>query len=153
MLREAGCTDFEHPDRRALAQVAEQIRRQSQSDLDDAVDCYGQKPYDWSSLSSHMRKLGTRALGATPLGWPVTYAHHERNVRRDREAHGLRGLLKDIDLAAWYLPLGWLLIALLREVRRPPCGYRGLPEARRRTTEGSYRWSLKDDPLPDRTRS
>jgi len=149
MLREEGCTDFDHPDRRELARVAEKIRRRSQADLDAAVERYGQAPYDAASLWKHLRELGTRAPGATPLGWPITYAHHERNVRRDREAHGLLGFLKDIDLAAWYLPLGWLLIALLREIRRPPCGYRGLPEDERRRTEGAYRWSLKDDPLPD----
>jgi len=150
MLREAGCTDLDDPDRRELARVAEQVRRRCQSMLDDAVAEYGQKPYDLSSLVRELWALGTRALAATPLGWPVSYGHHERNVRRDREAHGLWGAVQDADLAAWYLPLGWLAVALLRELRRPPCGYRGLDEDERRATEGSYRWSLKDDPLPER---
>lgn len=151
MLRDAGCTDLEDPDRRELARVAEQVRRRSQSMLDDAVDEHGEKPYDLSDLLRHLRHLGKRAFGATPFGWPVSYGHHERNVRRTEEAHGWRGLMKDLDLASWYVPLGWLAVALLREIRRPPCGYRGLSESERRAMEGSYRWSLKDDPLPDRS--
>jgi len=151
MLRDAGCTDLDDPDRRELARVAKDIRRRCQSMLDEAVDTYGEKPYDLHSLMDHLRRLGRDAIGATPLGWPVSYGHHERNVRRDREVHGWRGVYKDLDLAAWYLPFGWLAVALLRELRRPPCGYRGLPEGDRRAMEGSYRWSLKDDPLPERS--
>ena len=150
LLRDAGCTDLDRPDRRELARVADQVRRRCQSQLDDAVAQYGQKPYDLASLGSALKELGSQALGATPLGWPVSYSRHERDGRRTSARGPLHAALRDADLAAWYLPLGWLAVALLREIRRPPCGYRGLPEEQRRFVEGSYRWSLKDRPLPER---
>jgi hypothetical protein len=89
-------------------------------------------------------------LRSTPLGWPLHYVQHERDVRGGPAPTRLHGLLRDLDLGAWYLPFGWFLIAALRAFRSPPYGHFGLGEKDRRRQDGARRWSLADEPLPSR---
>jgi hypothetical protein len=62
----------------------------------------------------------------------------------------LHRALRDLDLAAFYLPLGWPLLSLFRRLRRPPYGYRGLTRAERREAQGNFIWRLSERPLPPR---
>ncbi len=150
MLREAGCRNVHRPSRDAVLAVAKRIRQRAQGHLDAAVARHGARPYDGRGLVRALREIKGRILRATPLGWPLSFVQHERDRTRPPARSRLHALLRDLDLAAWYLPLGWFLVALLRKVRKPPYGYRGLSPQARREREGSYRWSLEDRPLPPR---
>jgi hypothetical protein len=61
-------------------------------------------------------------------------------------------MVRDLDLAAYLLPLGWPLLTLARRLRRPPYGWRGLTTAERREREGHFLWRLSERPLPPRDR-
>ena len=58
--------------------------------------------------------------------------------------------LRDLDIWFYYLPFGWLGIALMRVLRKPPYGYRGLTKQQRIEREGAFRWTLETNPLPPR---
>jgi 1-acyl-sn-glycerol-3-phosphate acyltransferase len=150
LLREEGETDLEHPERDAVVRVAERIRRLSQERLDAAVAEHGAKPYDVRGLFREMKKLKGRIWSRTPLGWPYAYLRHERDRHRPPARNALHAFLRDWDVLFYYLPLGWLGIALARMLRKPPCGYRGLTRRERIEREGSFRWTLDTRPLPQR---
>ncbi len=146
LLKAAG-EDPDHPTREGTVRVAEQVRRHSQRQLDEAVAQYGQKPYDLKGFFKALRAVRGRILRTTPLGWPFTFIQHDRNLRRPPARNRLHAFLRDLDILAFYVPFGWFLIALFRKFRTPPCGYRGLSKQERMEQEGSYRWSLATRPL------
>ncbi len=148
LLTEAGCTDLERPGRETVKQVAERIRVYAQQQLDRAVETYGKKPYDWQGLKAAMKQREGGLFKAIPLGWPFAFVQHDRDLQRSPARNKLHAALRDLDILAFYLPFGWFVLALLRRLRKPPYGYRGLSKQERRVREGSYRWSLKKRPLP-----
>jgi 1-acyl-sn-glycerol-3-phosphate acyltransferase len=150
LLREEGEADPDHPERDAVLRVAERVRRLAQERLDAAVAEHGKKPYDVRGLFREMKKLKGRIWSRTPLGWPYAYLRHERDRRRPPARGALHAFLRDWDVLFYYLPLGWLGIALARMLRRPPCGYRGLTRRERIEREGAFRWTLDTRPLPPR---
>ena len=150
LLQEEGNGDHHKPDRALVERVAERIRQAAQGHLDAAVAEHGQKPYDLGSLKKHLRSIRGRIVRTTPLGWPYAFVQHERNRQRPPAKNALHSVLRDLDILAYYLPLGWFILALTRALRRPPYGYRGLSKRERIEREGAYRWSLKDRPLPPR---
>ncbi len=150
MLREEGCTDIKAPSRDMVLRVADRIRERAQHDLDRAVEKHGQKPYDWESLKHEMNAIKGKRLRTTPLGWPLSFVTHERDRKRPPAKNWLHKIMRDLDIAAWYMPFGWFLISLIRKLRKPPYGYRGMDAQEKRRTQGSYRWSLEDQPLPPR---
>jgi hypothetical protein len=152
LLAEAGVTDLADPDRRLLRKVADQVRDRCQVELDRAVRRYGRRPYQARSLLRELWKGRRHLLSLTPLGWPVVFVRHERDRRREKAKNRLHAVLRDLDLAAFYLPFGWPLLTLCRRLRRPPYGFRGLTRRERNEREGNYHWHLKDRPLPPRAR-
>jgi len=118
--------------------------------LEDAVDAHGQEPYDWDGLVASLKRLKESTIKATPLGWPVSFLKNARELDRDEAESRVQAWLRDADIAAWYLPFGWFLIAALRHLQTPPYGHRGLDADETRDQEGTYRWSLTDAPLPPR---
>lgn len=152
LLREAGVTDLADPDRRRLRKVADLVRDRCQVELDRAVRRYGRRPYQARSLLRELWKGRRRLLSLTPLGWPVIFVRHERDRRREKARNRLHAFVRDLDLAAFYLPFGWPLLTLFRRLRRPPYGFRGLSRRERNEQEGNYHWHLKDRPLPPRGR-
>jgi 1-acyl-sn-glycerol-3-phosphate acyltransferase len=151
LLREEGDDDPEHPERDAVLRVAERIRRISQQRLSDAVATHGEKPYDLRGLWASMRTLKGRIWSRTPFGWPYAYLRHERDRQRPPARGRLHAFLRDWDILFYYLPLGWIGIALARILRKPPCGYRGLSARQRTEREGTFRWTLDTRPLPPRS--
>jgi hypothetical protein len=85
-----------------------------------------------------------------PTGWAPSFIRFDRDRQRPPARGRLHRLLRDWDLFAYFVPFGWPLIALLRRLRRPPCGYRGLSEAERAEQEGRFVWRLEARPLPTR---
>ena len=149
MLRRDGCSDVEDPPREASRRVAETYRQRMQALLDADVDRYGRQPYRWRELVRALGGISGRIFRATPFGWPFTYLQHDRDRRRPPARNWLHALVRDLDILAYYVPFGWPLIALLRRLRRPPYGYRGLTPEERMRREGDYRWSLDVNPLPE----
>jgi 1-acyl-sn-glycerol-3-phosphate acyltransferase len=150
LLREEGCDDAEHPDRDALVRVAERIRQAAQAQLDRAVEEHGKKPYDLRGLFRELWKVRGRIWRTTPFGWPYAYLQHDRDRHRPPARNALHRWLRDWDILFFYLPLGWLGLALARMLRKPPYGYRGLTKEERMEREGTFRWSLDHRPLPPR---
>jgi hypothetical protein len=80
----------------------------------------------------------------------VAYLKHERDRSRPPARNRMHAILRDLDLAAFYVPFGWPLLTLARRLRRPPYGYRGVPTDVRRAAEGEFLWRLAERPLPPR---
>lgn len=156
-LAAEGVTDLAQPDRAALTRAGERLRVHIQRELDAAVAKHGKHAFDLPSLGRALREArdaGWSALArATPLGWPVTWNRHERDRHRAPARSRLHAIVRDLDLAAFYLPFGWPLLSLARRLRRPPCGVRGLGRAARRAYGGEYLWRLAERPLPERGRA
>jgi len=148
LVERAGETDLERPRREIMRRVADQVRERMQADLDRHVARYGKRPYNWRSLRRHLAANWRRLHRVLPLGWAFQFVRHERDRRRPPARSWLHRLLRDWDLFAYYLPLGWPLLALFRRLRKPPCGYRGLTPKERREREGAFHWHLKERPLP-----
>jgi 1-acyl-sn-glycerol-3-phosphate acyltransferase len=138
------------PDREAFVRVADRIRALAQQQLTAAVAAHGRKPWDVRGLLKSLGTIRGRIFRTTPLGWPYAFLQ----FARDRERAPARGLLhrwlRDLDILFFFLPLGWIGIALMRVLRKPPYGYRGLTAAERMEREGAFRWSLETRPLPPR---
>jgi 1-acyl-sn-glycerol-3-phosphate acyltransferase len=150
LLAEEGETDLDHPEREAVLRVAERVRQMSQERLDAAVAEHGKKPWDLRGLWKSMGKIRGRIWSRTPLGWPYAYIRRDRDRERPPARNGLHAFLRDWDILFYYMPLGWIGIALARILRKPPYGYRGLTREERIEREGSFRWQLDERPLPPR---
>jgi len=150
LLQKAGVTDLADPDRTLLRRVADQVRDRSQVDLDRAVARYGRFPFQARSLRRELWAKRRRLLSLLPVGWPLTFVRHERDRRRPPARNALHAFLRDLDLAAFYLPLGWPLLTLARRLRKPPYGFRGLTRKERNEIEGNFHWHLHERPLPPR---
>lgn len=148
-LHARGVTDFDDPDRDVLRLVANEVRDECQAELDRQVAAHGRRPYGVRTLLSELWRARRRLLAVLPSGWPVAFVRHERDRRRPPARSRLHRLVRDWDLLLFYLPLGWPFLSLTRALRRPPCGYRGLPTAERREREGIFHWHLKQRPLPE----
>lgn len=133
--------------REMALKAAERVRRIMQSELDKGVQKYGDKPYKMKEWWQKMKELRGRGFWKfMPTGWPYAFIQHERNRHRT-PAGALTNFFRDFDLLAFYLPMGWLLIALFRLIRKPPYGYRGLSRQERLKTDGSYLWKLEKRPI------
>ncbi len=153
LLRKAGVTDLDDPDRALLRKVADQVRDRCQKELDVHVERWGNKPYDAGSLTRELRDALSRRRfwKSIPPGWPGSFVRFDRDLRRPPARNALHALLRDWDVLGFYLPLGWPLLNLARKLRRPPYGYRGLTPKERREIEGNFHWILKERPLPPKT--
>lgn len=149
-MREEGITDYDAPSRERLSRVARRLREQVQRELDAVVAEHGIPRYGFRSLFRALRRTGRSAIRATPLGWPVVFRRHERDRDRPPARNWLHAFLRDLDLAAFYIPFGWPLLTLSRRLRRPPYGYRGVSAGERRDVEGEYLWRISERPLPPR---
>ena len=150
-LRAEGILSLDDPPRDGLRAAADRVRREMQRQLDACVARHGVPRYDLPGLGRALRAARPHALRATPLGWPLTFIRHDRDRRRAPARNRLHAIVRDLDLAAWYLPfIGWPLLSLFRALRRPPYGWRGVPRAERQRREGERLWKLRDDPLPER---
>ena len=148
-LAEEGFESLENPARLRLRRVANRIRETMQRELDANVATHGRTRYGFRELWRALRSR-PHPLRATPLGWPLTFIRHERDRQRPTARGRLHALLRDWDLAAFYLPFGWPLLSLARALRRPPYGHFGVPRARRRRDDGEFLWCLSEEPLPPR---
>jgi len=150
LLRDLGTSDYTDPDRPVLDRAAHRVRRRMQAQLDADVKTYGARPYDWRSLWAALRAARGRLARVLPTGWTMSFVRAERDQYRPPARNRLHAVLRDFDLVAFYLPLGWPLLSLARALRRPPYGYRGLSREQARERQGSFVWRLSERPLPPR---
>jgi 1-acyl-sn-glycerol-3-phosphate acyltransferase len=150
LLAREGVTEYERPDRPPLERAARAVRKQMQASLTSDVNVYGTKPYDWRSLWRGLRSAGGRIGRVLPTGWPLSFIRYDRDRRRPNARNRLHALLRDIDLVAFYLPLGWPILELCHRWRKPPCGYRGLSGDDANALQGAFIWRLSERPLPPR---
>jgi 1-acyl-sn-glycerol-3-phosphate acyltransferase len=151
VARDLGIADPATAGRDDMLRVAAEIRRRMQAELDGCVRQYGQRPYDARSLWRALRRAGKLVWRVLPTGWPAAFNRFERDRQRPPARNRLHALLRDLDLAAFYIPFGWPLLSLARAFRRPPYGYRGLPRAEARRRRGEFVWHLSERPLPPRS--
>ena len=145
MIQEEG----ENPDelsREVALKVAERVRLSMQQQLDESVDTFGKKPYDIKGWWKSMRTLKDDFWRFLPTGWPYAFIQHERNPFR-KPASKLVNFFRDWDILAFYVPFGWILIAFIRLLRKPPYGYRGMSKEARLRADGSYLWKLEKRPI------
>lgn len=150
ILRDEGVVEYDSPDRASLRRAASRVRVMMQRELDTYVNEYGSSPYHVTSLGPALRRAGRQLLKAVPLFWPISFLRHERDRHRAPSRNWLHAVVRDLDLAAFYLPFGWPLLSLSRALRKPPYGYRGLSAAEAVARQGTYLWKLAARPLPAR---
>ena len=150
VLRAEGITCFDQPNRAALRRAAQRVRAQMQQALDGHVAQHGTRPYDVRSLVPALWRARRALHRVVPLFWPATFLRHERDRHRPKARNFVHAIVRDLDLAGFFLPFGWPLLSIARAFRRPPYGYRGVSRAERARRQGTYLWRLACSPLPDR---
>lgn len=128
--------------------VANRVRDIMQKQLTDLVARYGTKPYDIGNFIKKMIQLRGKALRTLPIGWPFAMVGFARDLERGPAKNATQRFLRDWDVLGFYLPLGWPIVNLLRHLRKPPCGMRGLRSKEKRIHQGQYHWHLEKHPLP-----
>lgn len=142
-IRSRGAADAHDPDRATSEKTAEEIRQMMQAELDILQKKEGQKPYHFSSLFQSLRKIRGYRWLTTPFGWPILFTRHYRDYFDRKENRNIRNRwLRDWDLVGYYLPFGWIFLALFRKFRKPPYGNRGLSKKEKAHKEGGFIWSL-----------
>ena len=150
MVKALGVADGESPTKRQLKLVAAHVRESMQSELWELVLLHGKRPYHWRSLLANLRRAKRAFWRVLPTGWPVSFLRHERDLARPPARNRMHAFVRDLDLAAFYLPLGWPLLTLARRLRKPPYGFRGVRREQRKELEGEFVWRLAQRPLPPR---
>jgi len=135
-------TDPNQPDKEVMQLLADKIRDEMQAELQKNMAEYGQKPYDYQSLKTSFKKYGWKMFRYTPFGWPFLFIKNARDRHREPAKNRFVAGLRDLDIWAYFIPLGWFIIALCRRFRKPPYGYRGLSKRERSKREGKYLWIL-----------
>ena len=148
LLRAAG-TDPDQPSREAARTVANQIQEEMQRELTGLVAQHGKSPFGIWQFLKKMWQAKFRFFRLTPLGWPFAIIGYTRDMARTPAKNVFHRLIRDWDVFAFYLPFGWPLVNLLRHLRKPPCGLRGLSRREKRILQGQYHWNLQTHPLPD----
>ncbi len=142
--------DLENPDREKLHALAEEIRGVMQPELTRHVAEFGRRPYHAPSLAREMARAKGNLGRVLPIGWAIHWVRQHRDRLRPPARNRAHALARDWDLIGFYLPAGWPFLSLTRALRRPPCGYRGVPPGERARLRGEFIWKLGELPLPPR---
>ncbi|HKB54086.1 MAG TPA: 1-acyl-sn-glycerol-3-phosphate acyltransferase, partial [Ramlibacter sp.] len=111
-FRSEGIVDAAHAPRDRVSAVAERIRQRMQAELTQLAAIHGKRPYDVRSLVRHLRAAGRRIWSVAMTGWPVAYHRFDRDRRRAKARNRLHAIVRDWDLALFYLPLGWPMLSI-----------------------------------------
>ena len=132
-----------HPEKEDFVKVAELMRQQMQKGLNESVQKFGKKPYNIRQWFHSMSSLGHNIFRFLPTGWPYVFIRHVRDLNRPKARNKFHSFLRDFDILFYYVPFGWIFLALSRKFRKPPYGYRGLTRSQRKKKEGKYIWRLE----------
>lgn len=142
-LRAFGVSSPEDPERVEAEEIAEEIRQSMQQELSGLVEKHGRRPYDPASLFREFRGLRGRRWLVSPLGWPILFTRHYRDYHDNKAGRKITSRwFRDWDLVGYYLPFGWIFLALIRQFRKPPYGNRGLSRDEKARKEGRFVWSI-----------
>lgn len=133
------------PTMRAATEAVQAIMQRG---LNESVARYGGCRYRFRELWRALWSAPRGRWRAIATGWPLSFIRHERDRARPPARNRLHAILRDLDLAAFYLPFGWPLLSLARMLRRTPYGHRGTTRAERSMREGRFVWRLAERPLP-----
>lgn len=133
-----------------MREATEKIRGLMQRGLNDSVERFGKRRYDIPGFWRTWRRAARGRWRGLPTGWPLSFIRHERDRARPPARNRLHGILRDLDLVAYYLPFGWPLLSLARMLRGAPYGHRGTSRPQRSLKEGRFVWRLSERPLPPR---
>jgi hypothetical protein len=108
--------------------LSEQVRRLMQTEMDAAVQQYGQQPYRWKDLWQRMKENRRYFPFFLPFAWPALFTEFERqyvkegrrNIQLKLTSPGawLRMIWRNPFTISFFIPiLGWIPIAIR--------GYRG----------------------------
>ena len=150
LVKEAGITDLEQPDRERLRAVSARVQAKMQHELNELVQLHGRRPYRFGELWRKLWEARGHLWRVLPTGWPVAFVRHERDCTREAPRSWLHAVVRDLDLIGYYLPFGWPILSLCRWLRKPPYGYRGLSKEKAREKRGEFIWRLSERPLPPR---
>ena len=108
---------------RELNELAEQIRKEMQSGLNEAVKQYGKKPYNFSEIVKLWFKAPLKKLFSLPLFWPFIFAEHDRLFyKKKREKISmkesaltvLKSFIFNFSKIIFFIPiLGWIPVLLI----------------------------------------
>lgn len=139
----------ENPQREAAEKTADKLRLFMQKKLNEKVARHGHSPYHIKSLLGSFKKIKGRRWLLSPVGWPILYTRHYRNYfQKKSSSKRFFYWRRDWDIIGYYLPLGWIFLALCRKFRKPPYGNRGLDSTAIEQKEGKYIWSIARDEKP-----
>lgn len=142
-LRSRGCALPENPQKDESKQLATEIRKKMQQELNQYVDKYGKKPYNFTSLFKSLKKIRGKRWLVSPFGWPILFTRHYRDYYDTVNNRQIPNRwLRDWDLVGYYIPLGWIFLAIVRKLRKHPYGSRGLAKEDKLKKEGKYIWSV-----------
>ena len=123
--------------------IAEHIRKKMQKELNELTVEHGLRPYDFASFFQAFRRLKKRRWITSPFGWPILFTRHYRDFHDRKAKRNITSRwMRDWDLIGYYLPFGWIFLALFRKLRKPPYGNRGLSNVEKMRKEGSFVWSI-----------
>ena len=115
-----------------IVRIRDIIRDKFQQLLDESVEKYGQKPFDWKDLRAANKgkeKRGSKIRFfpyLTPIGWPLLFNEFDRKYRK-YEQEGRKGefelrmrrrdflplLFKNLIAISYFVPvLGWIPLAI-----------------------------------------
>jgi 1-acyl-sn-glycerol-3-phosphate acyltransferase len=152
VLAGAGWDGKAKPGRSLIQKATLSIQQGMQAELDRLVALYGSRPYDLPDLVKALRDIPGKSWPVIGIGWPYGFIRHERDLERKPAKNAFHFWMRDIDILAYYIPfLGWPIIALLRWLRKPPYGYRGLSHPEKKKRQGGDLWSLMQIPLIPRS--
>ena len=103
--------------------IAEQVRQSMQEDLHDAVQKYGQKPFELGEFLKKIIRKPSLLFTVSPFLWPIIFSEHDRLYKEKSAGEKLevraglgslvRGLVRNPFCIFFFIPiLGWIPIAL-----------------------------------------
>jgi len=111
---------FDKIGRDDLVRIANNVRRQMQEELIEAVRKYGQKPYKAKEFFSITIKNISKAFYFSPTGWPLIFLEHERLYKKSKGEEVnmkirffsfIKMIFMNPGALTFYLPvIGWIPI-------------------------------------------
>jgi hypothetical protein len=118
----AGGKPWEEITEEEIAAIRDQIQKEVQEEMDEAVKAYGQQPYRWRDLFSNLFKNARHLPYPTPIGWPAVFTEFNRLYHPDKPAPSrvTRGwfrfwriVWKSPMVLAYFIPiLGWIPVLI-----------------------------------------
>lgn len=107
-----------------IAAIRDRIHAEMQTEINAAVQQYGQQPYQWRELRQQFKRNRSKFWGIFPLTWCLLFTEHERQYRRYKRTgqpvsiqldrwSALRWIRRNPFALFFFVPiLGWIPLAI-----------------------------------------